>query len=108
MDYNAVEFGSMCNMYDEYLNPTCKWGLGSINFTKKLTANNFNECNGTTRSSWSAVNNMVDGYCVDLSGSCSHGLLTLCRGEYLKSKKEKLKMSKYQDIHLPIKITKSE
>jgi len=50
----------------------------------RLTANSFNECNGTTRSSWSAVNSIVGGCWIDLSGCCSHGLRTLCNGEYLK------------------------
>ena len=51
---------------------------------KRLTANSFNKCNGTTLSSWSAVNSMVGAYWWDWLGCCSHGLLTLCRGEYLK------------------------
>ena len=52
---------------------------------KRRTANNFNECNGTTRSSWSAVNSMVDGYWADWSEDFSQGLPTLCSGEYLRS-----------------------
>ncbi len=54
------------------------------NFTSDqdiLTAKSFKEWRGTTRSSWSAVNSMVAGYCTP--GVCSHGRRTLCSGEYL-------------------------
>lgn len=66
-----------------------------------LTASNFKECSGTTRSSWSAVNNMVDGYWVTLSAESSHGLLTLCRGEYLrKTIKQQKKWKQLHTDHL--------
>ena len=56
-----------------------------VHRTYCMVANNFNECSGTTRSSWSAVSSIVDGYWDSWSGDCSHGLLTLCSGEYLIS-----------------------
>ena len=45
---------------------------------------NLNECSGTTRSSWSAVNSSTAGYWT-LSG----GTDMLCSGEYLVIIKEK-------------------
>jgi hypothetical protein len=59
------------------------------------TARNLSVCDGTTRSSWSAVSSMVAGYwppkprqlASPLAAAAarlfSHGRRTLCRGEYL-------------------------
>ena len=48
-----------------------------------IVARSFKEWSGTTRSSWSAVNNIVAGYC-KFCTAVSHGLFTLCNGEYLQ------------------------
>lgn len=49
------------------------------------TASSFKECRGTTRSSWSAVRSMVEGYWTEVE-PFSHGRLTLCNGEYLNKR----------------------
>ena len=70
------------------------------NTRNELTANNFSECNGTTRSSWSAVNNMVAGYWHWLPELCSQGLRTLWRGEYLVLISAANRKKKDQDIRI--------
>jgi len=54
------------------------------------TARNLSVCDGTTRSSWSAVSSMVGGYWRPRRGSSpasSHGRRTLWRGEYLRQQR---------------------
>ena len=74
---------------------------GSIDGTKEApnpidpmdherTARNLSVCDGTTRSSWSAVSSMVGGYWRPRRGSSpasSHGRRTLWRGEYLRQQR---------------------